>query len=107
MAKKYPNTVYANAVKNKLSYYIFAKQRLSNSGADSLSGSGVNDTAAVNPLAGKRNSDQDKLNGEKKTESAQSSDRQIEERNNEEALRENTAANPDTLIRVLRRFQRK
>ncbi len=107
LSKKYPNTIYYNAVKNKLSYYLFAKQRAAKLRADSLNGNIAQDTSSVKSQPGSVVSNEQKINGEKKTDVNQLSDKQIEDRKKEVISDKNTVSNPDTLIRVLRRFNRK
>ncbi len=97
LSKKYPNTIYSNAVKPKLAYY--QSEKFKELHPDSLNakvktkaspvnapGANVNENSGVDKKAGG--------SGENGTEAK-----------GNEALRNNNQANPDTLIRVFSRFK--
>lgn len=97
LSKKYPNTVYSNAIKTKLAYYQSEKEKELH--PDSLNSKIDTNTAPVNNSAINLSGKAEVVNktGETGVKEAES--------NGNEALKRNTQANPDTLIRVFSRFK--
>ena len=104
LSKKYPNTVYANSIKAKLAFYLSEKTRKLE--PDSAKEGAVQDTAGIKGAGFKSSEKPESAAVEERAKEIKTREKELAERRNEE-MKNNAVQNPDTLIRVMRRYKQK
>ena len=108
LAAEYPASVYSKAIMPKLSFYKEQKARLLKQGTDSL-GIGVTaaDSSTKEIRLQKKNIKDEMVEGKSDTTKNASLKDDLLEKAREKLLKQEEQANPDTLIRINRRFIKK